>query len=974
MHRPAHCLSVPFLLAALATAGVALPMGAAAQVPGHTIGDWNRVETDHFLFLYPDELSDWALDMARRMEGVHAAVEEMVGFAPEDRVTVLVDDPGNVSNGSMSPGPLLYMWPTPPNPRSMIGENRGWGEILAVHEFAHAAHLTRPSRNPRGRLIEALLPLPVTDIMRKTPRWATEGYATYVEGRLTGSGRPHGVWRPAVLRTWALEGQLPTYGQVSGGSGFYGGSMAYLMGSAYLEWLVEREGGDEEVLPNIWRRLTARQQRSFDDAFTGVFGAPPTELYGHFTVDVTERALAIEDAVEAAGGVVDGELFQRLSWYVGDPAVSRDGEHLAIRLTSRDGPSRLVVMATTPDTLTTKARERYEEIFEADPEDVEPVQRRPRAQKKLATLLPTLGMAYTSPAWMPDGEGILVSRSDVEENGRIRPDLFLWRWEDGDVRRVTRGAAIREASPAPDGTWAVGVRCLHAKCNVVRIQLDDGAVTPLTDTDPLRPYYHPRVSPDGRMITASVQVDGEWRLVAMDADGSDERLLGPDDGAARFDAEFLDDGRLILTSTLGGIHDIEILDPATGAVSPVTRVVGSAVAPTTGADGDIFFLSLHSRGWDLRRIPRDTPAAEPRVQTDPALFPAATIPLESGATFPPIDPVTVAPYGLGPQFQVLLPMAHIAADGYSGGVALGGTDPIGRLSWQLQGMYGTDRAPTGGSLRLRYRGIRPWVHLEGFWSRDALGESITLIPDQRAALPRPETGDRLYGGLAALELHGQRLARSHALRVGGSAGAVERTDGITQTTDTRLLGFGEYDLNLRQGPGHWRLEQSIGLHGGVGRTGSMDWRRWLVSGQLAFRGDAMSIALSGTMGGTDAAIESVESFTLGGAAPLLHDPAVLSQRLPMPALERGTLRGDEVRTWMAEVEGLLPLTLFYWAGDVANDGRDWQTMTGTRTELDTPPIPYVRLPSVRIETGLAWLLDGPDEGDWRGWLMLGFAP
>ena len=172
-------MRLPLALAAAATALLVATSTApaAAQAPGFTTGDWKRVETEHFLFVYPDPLEEWALAMARRMEAVHEAVASLVGYAPEDRVTVVIDDPINISNGSMSPGPLLFMFPTPPGPRSMIGENRGWGEILAVHEFAHAAHLTRPSRNPRDRLLYDLLPIPVVPIMNRTPRWATEGYA-----------------------------------------------------------------------------------------------------------------------------------------------------------------------------------------------------------------------------------------------------------------------------------------------------------------------------------------------------------------------------------------------------------------------------------------------------------------------------------------------------------------------------------------------------------------------------------------------------------------------------------------------------------------------------------------------------------------------------------------------------------------------------------------------------------------------------
>jgi anthranilate phosphoribosyltransferase len=86
MTRPVRCSGFAILLAAnAAIASVLAPTAASAQVPGHTLGDWSRVETEHFLFLYPDELSEWALDMAARMEAVHASVEELVGFARAGR-------------------------------------------------------------------------------------------------------------------------------------------------------------------------------------------------------------------------------------------------------------------------------------------------------------------------------------------------------------------------------------------------------------------------------------------------------------------------------------------------------------------------------------------------------------------------------------------------------------------------------------------------------------------------------------------------------------------------------------------------------------------------------------------------------------------------------------------------------------------------------------------------------------------------
>ena len=81
-----------------------------------------------------------------------------------------------------------------------------------------------------------------------------------------------------MLRGWALEGALPSYGALNGGGGYLGGSFAYLMGSAYLEWLGARAG--DSSLTAVWRRASARVNRPFDAAFAGVgrlFDMPRTE-------------------------------------------------------------------------------------------------------------------------------------------------------------------------------------------------------------------------------------------------------------------------------------------------------------------------------------------------------------------------------------------------------------------------------------------------------------------------------------------------------------------------------------------------------------------------------------------------------------------------------------------------------------------------------------------------------------------------
>lgn len=901
------------------------------------------METEHFTIHYPVELADWSRHVSARLESVHAVVSEMIGNAPPRRITVIVDDPSNVSNGSMSPGPLLYLYPTPPDPRSLIGENRGWAEMLAVHEYAHAAHLDRPSRNPRQNLLWSFVPVPLGPVFLNSPRWVTEGYATYIEGRVTGSGRPHGVWRPAVLRQWALEGRLPTYATINGTGGYLGGAMAYLAGSAFLEWLVEREG--EESLPNLWRRMAARQPRNFAQAFIGVFGMPPDELYGQFTVELTLRADEARRRLEAAG-LESGQLFQRLAWHTGDPTISPDGRHLAIQLSSASGESRVVVMRTEPDTLTDAQRRARERALALDPEDVPAVEVRPRAQRALATLRPRGARAHHSPVFLPDGKGILVIRSEGAGHGRMRPDLFLWNWETGSLRRITHGASVRWADPAPDGRWAAGLRCERGSCNVVRIDLASGRVTVLAAGHPERPFYRPRVSPDGARIVTSVQQDGRWRVALMDAAGGPLRYVDPEDGASRFDAAFLDEDALVLTSTLGGIPNLERLDLRTGEARPLTRVTGAAVAPAPNpADGSVFFLSLHSRGYDLRRIVPDSVDLGDVVHLDPGLWPASPPQPAAGVTIAEAPVGADRPYGLGPRTYTWAPLTTVAPEGKALGLMFGSTDPIGRFAWSVRGLAGSRGAWTGGAAAATWRGTRPHLTLGLF--------AAAQDPFGYAGLPALDTDYR--GGLAALELRRDRPADAQRLRLGASAGRVE--SGFSPDGD-RNLAFGELGAGFVQGTARSGFSESIRIAGAAGNTAGSDWTRAVAEASLGLRAGRSGIRATALFGAVSSDAPDFEAFAVGGMPNLLVDDALLSQRIAMPVLPVGLLRGSQVAAVRVELTGGT-FNPYFWAATTDGGLRGWHRVIGAEFRTELARRPYSRVPAASVFGGIGHSFDAP---------------
>lgn len=928
--------------------------------------DWMTLRTRYFDIHYPAPMAEWTLDLASRIDAVHDAVSALVGYTPHERITLIIEDPVGQANGfanSQIDDPLIVLWPSPPDPTGMLATYRDWPELLAVHEFTHIAHLVRPSRNRGRRLLWRLLPLRVGPIALAAPRWATEGYATYVEGRLTGSGRPHGAARAAYLRQWALEGRLPTYAQLSSSSDFAGGAMAYLAGSAFLEWLVAERG--DSSLVAVWRRLSARQQRSFDQAFAGVFGAPPDELYGRFTVDVTRRALAAHDTL-AAAGLDTGVLVQRRRWTTGDPAVSRDGRRVAVELPNRTTPGPVVVWRTHERVDTARERRTRERLLALDPEDVPAVPGEPRPKVPIATLRPLANRPFHAPRFFADTSRLLVAHDDPLGDGAYRADLYEWNYRTGALRRITHGASLHDADPLPDGRAAIAVRCENGLCDLVRVDLASGNLTVLRRATPSTPYYRPRVSPDGRTAVVATKQDGRWRLALVPVDpavsdgGGESTFLDPDDGANRYDASFVGDGsRIVCVSDAGGIPNIEIIDVQQRTAMPLTRVLGAASAPVAiPADSSVWFLALHARGMDIRSIPLAT-AARPIVTLPPSLMPAVPVPPVRVDTFARTPLARARPYGAGPHQHRLLPGGSYSAEGGFATLSLVGVDPVGRFAYALNGGVGERSAWRGTSITASWRGSKPVVpgvmSIDGtLFHAEQRPSAQRTLGDRAAALGTPfdATLDGMTLGTATARDYGQaRLT----VRVGANLSTIDRPGA---DRGVRGLAFVEGRAAARVRRGGFRADLALGAHGARGATDGLGWARGIASLTADVGTPLGGGRLDATVGMSDRGGGVFERFTLGGWTPTFVDAAVLSQRIPMPALPVGFAIGRRVATVRAST-ALGPLRPFYWIASTREDLDRWARVAGVDAEYAIPPFPAFAIPAVAIRAGAAYSWDEP---------------
>ncbi len=890
---------------------VLFAIDARGQGPAN---EWRTVETRHFRVHYPSEYESWAMRAAERLEPIHAAVSKEVGYTPLQRIDVLVTNPVAEPNGVAWPfldTPRILFFTEPPGPDEQLGAFGTWIDLLAVHEVAHVAHMLRPSRNAFDRLLENSV-FPLNPITLHAPRWVLEGYATVVEGRLTGAGRPSSTIRALILRQWAENGRLPTYAQLSSDRRFLGVSMAYLMGSAFLEWLEQRSGPDS--LRALWSRMTARQRRSFDDAFVGVFGERPDRLYGQFLAEVTASALS----VRRARSLQDGVLFQETPRASGGPAVSPDGSQLAIVIRDREQPQKLVIWSTGPADEEEKTyREKLEKILARDPEDVAPVRTKPLPRKAKHELVMPDGGDIQTPRWTRDGKAIVFAHRVPDGEGVLHFDLYRWVL-DGGITRITRFGDVRDADLLDDST-AIAVHSAYGLTQLVTVDLRSGIVTARegsgTSNDGKeidRVIASPRVSPQGR-IAYVAHHGGRWTLFV-----DEQPIALPGDAAT---PAWLSEDELIVTVFERGFAELYRVS-GTNA-TPVTRTGGGAFEAAPVKDGRVFFMTLEPDGYVVRVIERleDAPPAPfleaSLVPAIPPVAPAASELLREAADAPPSAP---RPYGIGRQELAWFASTNFASEQQAVeiGVRLG--DVVGRLDTLLVASIARDDAPEGLAVMSAWRGWPVELRAHAYRADEERGAEVRAVWSRR--LPR-----------SRVTLEGGALGGDRDLLFASGAFSTFQRFGAKRLEETVRIDVDD---------DHWRGTLSAGFRAGSFRVGAR------------YQHDEGA------------------TVALGGLPSSILPRSLYAHRILDPALPVAISSGDEYDGWRIEtsVPGL-PLTAFYQRHEL---GAASLSLAGAELVLHSVPNPILKIPGLDLTLGVAQILDAPLRGETKFWIGMRWWP
>lgn len=724
--------------------------GLEAQAPDEA---WRTITTEHFRVTFPEELESLGRRAADRAERAWVELQEAFLEPPEGLIDVLVTDHTDIPNGfaGVAPSNRIVIYARPPLEQLSIGFSDEWLELVITHELAHIVHLDL-SRNPIGRVARSVFGRVSAEWPffpgLGTPRWVTEGLATWYESDLTNAGRVRGTFFEMQLRTASLEGRFEDIGQASGNSPLWPrGNRPYAYGSLFFDYLLEKYGEDRMA---AFADAIASQWVPFriDAAGRSAFGVSLTDEWNLWRDEWASELADLDERLSAVAPITEPERLTEDARNARHPRTSPDGRYLIY--TRADGRSDIQL--------------RVRDLTTGDDR----------------SLGRTNGFATFT--WLPDNR-VLMSQIEAAGPYRAWEDLYI-RDLDGNERRLTHQSRISHPSAAPDGSRAVAVRQGGGTNALVLVDVESGATTTLVEPDLDVHWAFPRWSPNGRFIAVTRwELEGFHDVVILDASTGEVVHEVTRDRAMDLAPSWSPDGaRLVWGSDRTGIPNIlgaEVgPDGRAGEPKLLTNVRTGVSYPSIDPDGRwLYFAGHHVDGWEVERIPLAF-AAGPVAPAPDARFDQETPPPARGEVVGPVQGYSPLAT-LGPTYWEVLSSDAVTApalvtetdtlrarelQGFALGVQTGGRDLVGRHAWGANLLVSTTGNRVLGGVAYSYAGLgNPILSVSGTQDYRSGGQTLAgTVPDTLLILRR----ERSVAGAATFLLPTRRRNLSLTLSSG----------------------------------------------------------------------------------------------------------------------------------------------------------------------------------------------------------------
>jgi Tol biopolymer transport system component len=566
----------------------------------HTELDWRTIETEHFL-VHTHTGAMWTgRTVAAIAESIYAPVTGMYGHRPDQKVSIVIRDHDDYSNGAAYFfDNKIEIWAP-----AMDFELRGihpWLQNVVTHEFVHIVQIQAAMK--LGRRIPALylqwfgyeserrpdvlygypnvvVSYPFSFFL--VPSWFAEGTAQYNHPSLT-----YDFWdthRDMILRMNVLEGNLLSWEDMAVfGKTSLGNESAYNAGFSLVRYIAETYGVGS--LERISRALASLPRVTIDGAIEQILGRTGREIYAEWKSSMDSLYGEIR---RATGGLREGAMIDDGGFGNFYPVFGPD--HRSILYVSNKGKDYFAESS----------------VYIYDPD-------RKKSEMLVKEVRSTLSLT-------PDGNTLVYAKISSDNAHWSRwSDLYAFNMQTKRETRITYGLRAFNPRLSPDGSRIVFTYGSDGTLNIGTCRVDGTDIRELTSVSRGHQVYTPVWSPDGSKIAFGYSQGHGQSIGIVEADGGEIQIV-----AANGDCRnpfFASDGTLYFSSDRTGIFNIYSLDLRAGATKQITNVLGGAFLPAVNNEGDLLYASYSSSGYAIRYIPASEVRPEPVETRPPTMIP-----------------------------------------------------------------------------------------------------------------------------------------------------------------------------------------------------------------------------------------------------------------------------------------------------------------------------------------------------------------
>jgi len=578
---------------------------------------WYTLESDHFLVHFQEGNSRSAQVASHIAEEVYPHITELYSLEPETKVNIVLTDRQDYSNGAayFFDNQIRIWVPALDTP---LRGTRNWLRDVITHEFVHIVQLQASMKKSRRMPAIYFQWLSYEDVRRpdvlygypkgilthpfasvSVPVWFAEGSAQYQR-----SGWYFDIWdshRDMVLRSAILNDTYLSLEQMGSFSSMNSleREQIYNQGFAFVTYLVNRFG--EEVLPDISDAFAETGVFNADEALKTATGTSGNKLFEEWIKNrkdfYGEAVASIEPRQSTA--VEEEGLF---NFY---PRFSPDGDKMAYLSNKGRDESRTSLFVKSLNSTGSSVTQLNLGSLPAPA---------PSYAACGFSADPAIDHIHSVYSFSPDGNRIAFTRRKLNAMGEEYNDLFIHNMQSGEEKRLTHSRRLSSPAWHPKQEQLIAVQQHKGTQNLVRLDIESGELTPVTDYRHGEQVFTPVWHPDGQTVYFAFSDDHGREIKRLDAgNGKIENFLSDSDIDYR--DPFIDQAGqyLYYASDRDGIFNIYriFLDSRNETGEKLTNVLGGAFMPSVNSDGRLLYAKYDAGGYHISLMSLDEITANP---------------------------------------------------------------------------------------------------------------------------------------------------------------------------------------------------------------------------------------------------------------------------------------------------------------------------------------------------------------------------